>query len=139
MQVEMLFKRLKGLFHLEGLRAQDPALAQAYLLGKILGVLLVDALVHRTTQGVAAWFTSLDRPVSRWRLTAFLWEALRHRVLGTVSWEALWEQLPRLQRFLCDAPRKRRQQLARGRFFLNTVPFPAQRLGLSTEGLGGGW
>jgi hypothetical protein len=112
-QVEVLFKRLKGLFHLEGLRAQDPALAQAYLLGKILGVLLVDALIHRATQEVAAWFTSLDRPVSPWRLTAFLWEALRHRVLGAVSWETLWEQLPRLQRFLCDAPRKRRQQLAR--------------------------
>lgn len=122
-QVEVLFKRLKGLLHLEGLRAQDPALAQAYLLGKILGVLLLDVLTHLATQEVAAWFTSLDRPVSPWRLTALLWEHLRQRVWGTVSWETLWEQLPRLQRFLCDAPRKRRQQLAYARSFLmNSCP-----------------
>jgi hypothetical protein len=120
-QVEMLFKRLKGLLHLDRLRAQDPHLAQTYLLGKILGALMLDALTHTAAQQVSDWFTSLDRPVSPWRLAALLWEQLRHTVQGNVSWETVYQELPRLQRFLCDSPRKRRQQLAHARFFLKLL------------------
>jgi hypothetical protein len=69
-QVEMLFKHFKGLLHLDGLRAQDPRLAQAYLRGKLLGALLLDELTQASTAYVPDWFTSLERPVSPWRLTA---------------------------------------------------------------------
>lgn len=40
-QIEIFFKRLKGLLHLDHLRAKDPALAAAYLYAKILGALIV--------------------------------------------------------------------------------------------------
>ncbi|MCE5215448.1 IS4 family transposase [bacterium] len=43
-QIEIVFKRLKGLLHLDHLRAKDPALARTYLYAKILGALLVDEL-----------------------------------------------------------------------------------------------
>ena len=43
-QIECAFKRLKSLLHLDALRAFDPQLAQTYLLAKLLGALLVDAL-----------------------------------------------------------------------------------------------
>ena len=43
-QIECAFKRLKSLLHLDHLRAFDPKLAQTYLLAKVLGALLVDAL-----------------------------------------------------------------------------------------------
>ena len=45
-QIEIVFKRLKSLMHLDHLRAKDPALAQAYLYAGILGALIVQELCH---------------------------------------------------------------------------------------------
>ena len=47
-QIEIAFKRLKSLLHIDELRAFDPDLAQTYLLAKLLGAVLVDAI---RTQG----------------------------------------------------------------------------------------
>jgi hypothetical protein len=111
-QIELLIKRLKGLLNLDGLRAQDPRLVQTYLLGKLLGALLLDELVQASATRLPDWFTSLERPVSPWRLTACLYEPLRSLVRGYISLAQVMDALPKLQRFLCDSPRKRRQQLA---------------------------
>jgi len=46
-QVELEFKRLKSLLHLDQLRAKDPDLAQTYLLAKILAALLAEELISR--------------------------------------------------------------------------------------------
>ncbi len=46
-QIELAFKRLKSLLFLDNLRARDPALAQTYLLGKLLGALLAEELIER--------------------------------------------------------------------------------------------
>ena len=43
-QIEIVFKRLKSLLHLDHLRAKNPELARAYLYAKILGALLVEEL-----------------------------------------------------------------------------------------------
>ena len=43
-QIEITFKRLKSLLHLDQLRAKEPALARAYILAKLLGALLVEEL-----------------------------------------------------------------------------------------------
>ena len=116
-QIELLFKRLKSLLHLDDLRAHDPRLAQTYLLGKLLGALLLDELTQATTTRVPEWFHTLERPVSPWRLTACLYEAWRHLVSGPFWPAQVMEALPNLQRFLCDSPRKRRQQLAWARIW----------------------
>ncbi len=46
-QIEMAFKRLKSILRFDALRAKDPALAQAYLYGKLIGALLLDELTAR--------------------------------------------------------------------------------------------
>lgn len=46
-QIELAFKRLKSLLFLDNLRARDPALAQTYLLAKLLGALLAEELLER--------------------------------------------------------------------------------------------
>ena len=46
-QIELLFKRLKSLLHLDHLRARDPDLAQTYLLAKILAALLAEELLDQ--------------------------------------------------------------------------------------------
>lgn len=45
-QIEIFFKRLKGIVHLDNLRAKGPQLARTYLYAKILGALIVDELCH---------------------------------------------------------------------------------------------
>jgi DDE family transposase len=46
-QVELAFKRLKTLMHLEALPAQGDALGHTFLAAKLLGALLIEALSHR--------------------------------------------------------------------------------------------
>lgn len=43
-QIEIVFKRLKSLLHLDNLRAKTPDLARAYLYAKILGALIIQEL-----------------------------------------------------------------------------------------------
>ena len=44
-QIELLFKRLKSLLHLDRLPAKDPALARAWLHAHLLIALLVEACI----------------------------------------------------------------------------------------------
>ena len=46
-QVEIYFKRLKSLLHLDHLRAKQPRLARTYLYAKLLGALIVDELCQQ--------------------------------------------------------------------------------------------
>ena len=45
-QIEITFKRLKGILHFDHLRAKDPDLARSYLYAKILGALIVDEMCN---------------------------------------------------------------------------------------------
>ncbi len=46
-QIELVFKRLKGVLALDELAAKDPALCRTFLCIKLLGALLVERLSHR--------------------------------------------------------------------------------------------
>jgi hypothetical protein len=60
-QVELAFKRLKSLLHLDALRAKDPDLAQTYLYAKLLAAILVDDLTEHQL-GVSPWGYAVPRP-----------------------------------------------------------------------------
>lgn len=45
-QIELVFKRLKGLLHLDNLPAKDPDLARTFLFAKLLAALLLEDLTH---------------------------------------------------------------------------------------------
>ena len=64
-QIEVGIKRLKSLMDLDQLRAQDPALAQVYLLAKMLGALVVDELAGQMASRCPAWFESTARETVR--------------------------------------------------------------------------
>jgi hypothetical protein len=53
-QIEIAFKRLKGLLHLDDLRAKGPQLARTYLFAKLLGALIVDEL-SRSAPAFSPW------------------------------------------------------------------------------------
>jgi hypothetical protein len=114
-QVELAFKRLKGIWHLDELRAREADLAQAYLLATLLGALLAERAAGGAPASCAAWLEATERPLSLWRW-ALLWHALvRDAVLGPVRSAALLPALPGLRRHLCDPPRRRPQQAAHAR------------------------
>lgn len=126
-QVELLIKRCKSLLQLDHLRAQDPQVAQVYLLAKALGVLLLHNGLRAETQAVAEWFDDTERPLSPWRWTAFWWAHLCSMVRGQLTLPMIQAALPQLGRYLRDAPRKRRQQLASARHWLSAlIAAPAQ-------------
>jgi hypothetical protein len=121
-QIELFIKRLKSILHCDQLRAQDPQLAQVYLLGKILAALLLDDCLQQVKGRCPAWFRSVQRPPSMWRLTSLFFEGLLTSVRGTITLEMVLAALPRLQRYLCASPRKKRtQQLAQARSLFSSL------------------
>jgi hypothetical protein len=120
-QVELLFKRLKSILHMDRLRTKDPILAQVYLLGKLVGALLVEEwTADLAASSVADWFTDTVRPVSPWRWMSLWTDMLCHAIRGPITVSRLLAALPHLARHLCDAPRRRRQQAACARQWLTT-------------------
>lgn len=111
-QVEMAIKRLKSIWQLDQVRAQDPVLVQTYLLGKLLGAVLGAALTGNLRASQPEWWGAPARPVSLWRLDRMWVEWLRGAILGPITLAAIMAVLSRLGRYLRDTPRKRRQQLA---------------------------
>jgi len=67
-QIEVFFKRLKGILHLDGLRAHDDQLARTYLYANILGALIVDELRNEAL-AFFPWGYPL-RPQARQRMAA---------------------------------------------------------------------
>jgi hypothetical protein len=118
-QVELAFKRLKSLLNLDGLRTRDPELVQVYLLAKLLAALLLEDIQLLLAAQYPDWFLSQERPLSLWRLTALLWDEIRHIIRGDVSLVHILSVFPRLRRFLCDEPRSRPSQRARAQCILN--------------------
>ena len=119
-QIELYIKRLKSLLAFDHLRAKDPRLVQTYLLAKLLIALLVDGMSNRVSLLHPDWFDSLERPVSIYRTTSLLHDALRQIIAGPWAF-SLKYFLGFMQRYLCDSPRSRPQQLAWVRAFIQHI------------------
>jgi hypothetical protein len=117
-QIELLFKRLKSIWHLDQLRARDPDAAQAHLLAGLLAALLAGAVSSAIPSPLDAWLDDPDRPLSRWRWAVLWHDATLQAIRGPADLLALQQRLPDLQRLLCDSPRRRRQQASLARLFL---------------------
>lgn len=122
-QIELVFKRLKSLIQYDHVRAKDPRLAQTYLLAKLLVALMLDDLNHQTRCSQPDWFLSLERPVSISRLTQYHLDNFRQLVWGRWPIQHPPHLLIVLQRYFCDSPRVRLQQLAWARAWVEHVSF----------------
>lgn len=120
-QVELLIKRMKSILNLDHLRALDIHLSQVYLLGKMMAVLLLDGFFQQTLSCSPAWFTQTNRPLNIWRLTTLFFDHLRQIVRGHITLQIIFAALPRMERFLCNSPRKRPLQFAQARALLSSL------------------
>lgn len=119
-QIELYIKRLKSLLAFDHLRAKDPRVVQTYLLAKVLIALMVDEMTKQVRLQHPDWFDSIDRPVSAYRITALFHDAFRLIIAG--PWiSSLKQFLHLMQRYLCDSPRSRPQQLAWVRAFIQHI------------------
>lgn len=124
-QVELIFKRLKSILDLDQLRAKGPALAQTYLLGKVLAALIIESMTDQAAQRCPPLFSNTQRPVSAWRWTAIGRDFLFQAVRGQVSWHHFLDKLPNLARYLCISSRRNRQnQAAAARILLGRLLGP---------------
>jgi hypothetical protein len=110
-QIELVFKRLKSILAFDHLRATDPQLAQVYLLSKLLIALLMTEAQWRLALAAPETFQDPDHPVSQWRFMQLALTAFRQSVCGSLSWDKILQHLPKLDRYLCDEPRRRQRQL----------------------------
>ncbi len=122
-QVELVIKRAKSLVQLDHLRAQDPDMVQVYLLGKIMGLLLLDGCTRQAVAQLAEWFEDTTRALSVWRWTALWLDQLRAIVRGPFTLKIFLAALPKLKGYLHDRPRKRQQQLAHARRLILALGF----------------
>ena len=119
-QIELLFKRLKSIWHLDQLRARDPESAQAFILGVILAALLAGEIQRSRPLPLDAWLDDPHHPLSRWR-----WDVLWHEVSlaairGPLDLLTLQRRLPSLRRHLTDSPRQRSHQATDARLLLRS-------------------
>lgn len=132
-QVELLFKRLKGILALDAVRAKDPVLSQVYLLGKLVGMLMLEDWARDMVVRQPDWFEDVVRPVSQWRWMWFCTEMLRQAIRGPITTEQIFATLPRLGRYFRDSPRERQQQAAYARRWLNAISIPVEVFGTLTQ------
>lgn len=111
-QVELLFKRLKQLLRVADLRCHERAAVEA----TVRALLVAWALQEQVTAEVRALLPSGARnpqhPASSWLLAGLSVATLRVQVRGNWTVSRIRACLPRLVRFLISSPRKRRQQEA---------------------------
>jgi hypothetical protein len=111
-QVELLFKRLKQLLRLADLRCQERSAVEA----TVQALLAAWALQEQLAAEVRALLPSGTRDpqalASSWLVAALSVATLRVQVRGRSSVARIHVCLPRLVRFLVSSPRKRRQQEA---------------------------
>jgi hypothetical protein len=100
-QVELAFKRLKSILHLDRLPAKDPELARSWLAANFLAALLIDRLYPNLANALPA--DTADR-TPLWRLYALTAVRLLHAILATN-----WHPAGHLRR-LVEPPRKRKRQ-----------------------------
>lgn len=119
-QIELLFKRLKGIWHLDQLRVRDPKAIQAYLLAVILAALLAGEVAAGAPIPLDAWLDDPVRPLSRWRWEACWHDAIVDAIRGHIDLLALRARLAHARRYLCDSPRRRPHQATNARHFLRS-------------------
>lgn len=106
-QVELVFKRLKQLLRVRRLRCKRKEVAEATVRALLIAWVLQEDLATALREALA---TDSQCPVSSWRVCQLSLETVRQEVMGHWTRTRLHACLPRLQRFLCASPRKRKHQ-----------------------------
>lgn len=84
-QIELAFKWLKSLLHLDALRAKEPELAKAWIFANLLAAFLIDDIIQPSLDFPPEVPDPKRRTNSLWRITKMVIWSLRVVIRGTVS------------------------------------------------------
>ena len=118
-QVELLFKRLKQLLHVADLRCRERAAVEATVRALLIAWVLQEQVATEVRAQLPSGARDPQHPASSWLLAGVSVQTLRVQVRGSWTVARLQACLPRLVRFLVSSPRKRRQQEADVRHWLD--------------------
>jgi hypothetical protein len=117
-QVELLFKRLKQHLRVADLRCQRADTLEATVRALLVAWALQEQLVAELRADLPWGSRDPHQAASSWLLVGLSVQTLREQVRGRWTLARLRACLPRLVRFLVSSPRKRRQQEADVRAWL---------------------
>jgi hypothetical protein len=118
-QVELLFKRLKQLLRVADLRCRERAAVEATVRALLIAWALQEQVAAEVRAQLPTGARDPQHPASSWLLASLSVQTLQQQVRGSWTVARLHACLPRLVRFLVSNPRKRRQQEADVRQWLD--------------------
>jgi hypothetical protein len=117
-QIELVFKRLKQHLRVAELRCHTADALEATVRALLVAWALQEQLAAEVRAHLPCGSRDPRQPASSWLLVGLSVQTLREQVRGTWTRSRLRACLPRLVRFLVSSPRKRRQQEADVRAWL---------------------
>ncbi len=118
-QVELLFKRLKQLLRVADLRCRERAAVEATVRALLIAWALQEQVGCEVRAQLPSGARDPQHPASSWLLASLSVQTLQQQVRGSWTAARLHACLPRLVRFLVSNPRKRCQQEADVRQWLD--------------------
>ncbi len=109
-QIEIAFKRLKSLIHIDRLPAKDPDLAKTWLLSHLILALLIERKSKDALSSFPPDETSKQRTPSTWRLHKLMLQALISAIQGAWDLTLITNNASSFWRAICEPPRKRKFQ-----------------------------
>jgi Transposase DDE domain len=117
-QIELVFKRLKQQLRVADLRCHTEAALEATARALLVAWALQEHLMAEVRAELPSGGCDPRQPASSWLLVGVSVQTLREQVRGRWTLRRLLACLPRLVRFLVSSPRKRQQQEAEVRAWL---------------------
>ena len=118
-QVELAFKRMKSLAHLDKLPAKDNELARSWIYAHLIVALLIDDSCQEFLDSPPVRAAGTNRPASIWRLQKLMLDALLSAIRGTFDTFTIISYAQHLTRHICDPPRKRKKQMISAIYILS--------------------
>lgn len=109
-QIELAFKRLKRLIHIDRLPAKDPALARTWLLAHLVLALLIERKSEECLSNAPSDEGEQARNPSIWRLHKMLLQALLSAIQGSWNLSGITRKASSFWRSIYEPPRKRKRQ-----------------------------
>ncbi len=128
-QIELVFKRLKQLLRVATLRGKHPETLEPTIRALLVAWALEEQVAAEVRALLPTGARSPSSPASSWLLASLSVQTLRQQVRGEWTLTRIQACLPRLVRFLVSSPRKRCQQEAELRQWLDErlrPPHPLQ-------------
>src|SRR5262249_41545892 len=111
-QIELVFKRIKQLLHVADIRSKQRAQVEATVRALLIAWVLQEELTAQVRALLPTGVRLPTSPASSWLLAGLSGATLRVQVRGMWTAARLRACLPQLLRFVISSPRKREQQEA---------------------------